>query len=81
VALHYLRDKEKHEVDFLMVIDNNPTQMIEVKTSDDNFSPSLFRFHNILKGATPIQIVYNLKNKKSRGPAKMLAVHEFLANI
>jgi predicted AAA+ superfamily ATPase len=81
VALHYLRDKEKHEVDFLMVIDNIPTQMIEVKAGDDNFSPSLFHFHNFLKKATPIQIVYNLKNKKSRGPVRMMPVHEFLANI
>jgi hypothetical protein len=81
VALHYLRDKEKHEVDFLTVIDKIPAQMIEVKTGDDNFSPSLFRFHNLLKEAAPIQIVYNLKNKKSRGAAKMLPVHEFLANL
>jgi predicted AAA+ superfamily ATPase len=81
VALHYLRDKEKHEVDFLTVIDSIPSQMIEVKTGDDNFSPSLFRFHKSLKQATPIQIVYNLKNKKSRGSAQMLPVHEFLANL
>ena len=81
VALHYLRDKEKHEVDFLTVIDNIPVQMIEVKTSDDNFSPSLFRFHNFLEESSPIQIVYNLRDKKSRGSIKMLSVHEFLANL
>jgi hypothetical protein len=79
--LEDLRDKEKREVDFLTVIDKIPVQMIEVKASDDNFSKSLFRFHNFLKEATPIQIVYNLKSKKSRGSAKMLPVHEFLANL
>ena len=79
VALHYLRDKEKHEVDFLLLIDNKPSLMVEV--NDDTFSPSLFRFHNFLKEAVPIQIVYNLKHKKSKDPAKMLPAHEFLHNL
>ena len=57
VALHYLRDKEKHEVDFLPVVDNKPLGMVEVKVGDENFSPSLFRFHSKLKTAKPFQIV------------------------
>ena len=81
VSLHFLRDKEKHEVDFLILIDNKPVTIIEVKAGDDNFSRSLFRFHNFLKDAVPIQVVYNLKRKKSKGPATMLPVHEFLKNI
>lgn len=81
VALHYVRDKEKHEVDFLVDIDNIPVRLIEVKTRDDKFSPSLFRFHNFLKTASPVQVVYNLKHKKSKGKAKMLPVHEFLKNL
>ena len=35
VALHYLRDKEKHEVDFLLLIDNKPSLMVEMKMNDD----------------------------------------------
>ena len=81
VALHYLRDKEKREVDFLCLVDNNPLLLIEVKVSDDTFSPSLFRFHKYLSEAEPYQIVYNLKHKKSKGPVKMLPVHEFLQTI
>ena len=81
VALHYLRDKEKREVDFLCLVDNNPLLLIEVKVSDDTFSPSLFRFHQYLSEAEPYQIVYNLKHKKSKGPVKMLPVHEFLQTI
>ena len=81
VALHYLRDKEKREVDFLCLVDNNPLLLIEVKVSDDTFSPSLFRFHQYLSEAKPYQIVYNLKHKKSKGPVKMLPVHEFLQSI
>jgi hypothetical protein len=76
VALHYLRDKEKHEVDFLLVVDNSPLCMIEVKISDENFSPSLFRFHSKLKKAKPFQIVYSLKHKKSKDSARMLPCPE-----
>ncbi|MBC2716362.1 MAG: ATP-binding protein [Desulfobacteraceae bacterium] len=81
VALHYLRDKEKHEVDFLILIDKKPVMMIEVKVSDDRFSPSLFRFQRFLKDAAPVQIVHGLKQKKSKGPAIMRSAHEFLMEL
>ncbi len=81
VALHYLRDKEKHEVDFLPVVDNKPLCMIEVKVSEENFSPSLFRFHRNLEHAKPFQIVYRLKRKKSKDAARMLPAHEFLRDF
>ncbi len=81
VALHYLRDKEKHEVDFLTVVDNRPVSMIEVKVSDDHFSPSLFRFQKYLKSVKPYQIVYDLKHKRSKDTASMMSAHEFLKNL
>lgn len=81
VALHYLRDKEKHEVDFLPVVDNKPLCMIEVKVGEENFSPSLFRFHRKLKNAKPFQVVYRLKRKKSKDTARMLPAHEFLRDL
>ena len=81
IGLHFLRDKEKREVDFLVVVDNKPVTMIEVKESNDSFSASLFHFHKFLKSASPVQIVYNLKHCKSSGPAKMMPVHEFLMNL
>jgi predicted AAA+ superfamily ATPase len=81
VSLHYLRDKERNEVDFLTLIDNKPSFMIEVKASDDRFSKALFRFHNYLPLAEPVQLVYNLERKKSKKGVTMLPAHEFLANI
>ncbi len=81
VALHYLRDKEKNEVDFLPVVDKRPLCMIEVKVSEENFSPSLFRFHRKLEHAKPYQIVYRLKRKKSKDAARMLPAHEFLRDL
>lgn len=81
VSLNYIRDKEKHEVDFLLLIDNNPIYMIEVKVRDDKFSPSLFRFYKYLKKIKPIQIVYYLKHRKTKGDLKMYSVHDFLYNF
>ena len=81
VALHYLRDKEKHEVDFLPVVDKRPLCMIEVKVSEEKFSPSLFRFHRKLEHAKPYQIVYRLKRKKSKDAVRMLPAHEFLRDL
>jgi len=81
VSLHYLRDKEKNEVDFLVVIDHKPTYMIEVKVSDDSFSKSLFRFQAFLKETKAVQLVYNLKRKKARQEMKMTTVDEFLLNM
>ncbi|MGA1865451.1 MAG: ATP-binding protein [bacterium] len=81
VNLHYIRDKEKHEVDFLILINNKPLSMVEVKVSEDKFSPSLFHFHQYLKCSSPFQIVYDLKHKKSKGDIKMLPVHEFLNDL
>jgi len=81
VALHFLKDKEKHEVDFLPVVDNKPLCMIEVKVSEDNFSPALFRFHRKLQTAKPFQIVYKLARRKSKDDARMLSAHEFLRDF
>ncbi|RZB30627.1 MAG: hypothetical protein SRB1_02907 [Desulfobacteraceae bacterium Eth-SRB1] len=67
-AFYYLRDKEKHEVDFFIIIENRPAKLIGVKVSDDKFSSSLFRFYSFLKDAALLQIVYKLKHKKTKGP-------------
>ncbi len=40
-----LRTKEKKEVDFVMVENNEPQLIIEVKLSDSNISPALHYFH------------------------------------
>ncbi len=80
-SLHYLRDKDKREVDFLVVIDNKPIQMIEVKVSDDNFSAPFFRFSDFLPSARPVQIVHHLKQKKSKGRARMVSAAQFLKEL
>jgi predicted AAA+ superfamily ATPase len=48
-SLHYLRNKEKEEVDFLVADGNKPLFMVECKLSDDHLPPSLLKFQSILK--------------------------------
>jgi predicted AAA+ superfamily ATPase len=81
VDLHFLRDKEKREVDFLPVIDGIPVCMIEVKVSDNNFSSSLLHFHSKLNKARAYQIAYELEHKKTKNEARMLPAHEFLRDF
>lgn len=80
-SLHYLRDKEKREVDFLAVVDQKPVLMVEVKWGDDSFSPSLAHFHRFLPKTKAVQVVHQLKRRKSSGALDMLACDEFLAGM
>jgi uncharacterized protein len=69
--LHYIRNKEKQEVDFLISENNTPKLLIEVKLSDTNPSKSLIKFQRsldvpgiqlVLRKETA-RIVTNDKNK------------------
>lgn len=54
-----LRTKEKKEVDFVMVEDNEPKLIVEVKLSNNKISPSLRYFHNKY-GLKATQVVKNI---------------------
>jgi hypothetical protein len=55
--LNYVRDKEKHEVDFLISRDKKPWMLIECKRSDTTPSPHLIRFAHLLGPQHVIQII------------------------
>ena len=80
-GLFFLRDKEKREVDFLVVMDGRPVLMVAVKDGDDTFSRALFRFHGFLPTAAPVQVVHKLKHPRTRGAVRMVAASEFLLNF
>lgn len=56
-ALHFIRDKEKREVDFLVTKDDAPFLMAEVKSSKENFSAPLLHFRSLLKPKYCFQVV------------------------
>lgn len=63
--LYYLRTKEGKELDFLVLIDNKPTYLIEVKQSDDTPAKSFHHFSSFLEGGYKIQLVKNLSREKT----------------
>lgn len=55
-SLHFIKDKEKREVDFLIAADNEPFLLIEVKLSEEQTAKSLIAFQNAL-GIPAVQLV------------------------
>jgi len=56
-ALGYLRDKEKHAVDFLVVRDGKPWFLVEVKHSEESISSALKHFQDQLQAPFAFQVV------------------------
>ncbi len=57
LALHYVRDKQKREVDFLITEKNKPKLLIECKLSDTSLSPHLLAFQEALEVPVAVQLV------------------------
>lgn len=59
-GLHYLRDKQKREVDFLVTKDRQPWFLVEVKTGNAKLSPELGYFQKALQAKHAFQVVFDL---------------------
>jgi hypothetical protein len=55
--LRYLRDKEKREVDFLVIRNRKPWFLVEVKKADGRLDPNLGYFQRQLKALHAFQVV------------------------
>ena len=62
LELAYIRTKEKKEIDFVLVQDDEISELIEVKLSDATPSRELVYFKNKLKKVKAVQIVMNLRD-------------------
>lgn len=79
-SLHYLRTKEKAEVDFCIVNDDRPEQMIEAKLSESNPTPALARFAE--KYQIPaVQLVLHLKREKRIKNVEVRRGADFLSSL
>jgi predicted AAA+ superfamily ATPase len=79
--LLYIRDKEKREVDFAVVIDNKVKLLLEVKHADDNFSRNLIYHTERVKPEKSIQLVRNLRQTRQKGEILMLDAANWLAVV
>ncbi len=81
VGLFYLRDKQRHEVDFVLTQDGTITHLIEVKNRDDKASPSLKFFQERLKPPRAIRAVMYLERENFPGPFEVLRMSHFLSSL
>jgi predicted AAA+ superfamily ATPase len=58
--LRYVRDKQKREVDFLVVRDRKPWFLVEVKSNDAGLAPALSYYHERLGTEHAFQVVTGL---------------------
>ncbi|NGX38100.1 MAG: Holliday junction ATP-dependent DNA helicase RuvB [Chlamydiae bacterium] len=79
-TLRYLHTKERKEVDFALIHDNQIEKMIEVKHANHSISPGLLYFHE--KYQIPaFQIVKELKREKSEENVQILKGLNFLKSL
>ncbi len=78
--LHYLRTKEKKEVDFVLAVEDKPVTLLEAKLSDHEISPALRYFHR--KYNLPaLQIVKNLKHEQVVDTIEIRRASDFLRQL
>lgn len=77
--LHYVRDKDGREVDFLTIIDGQITDLIEVKLSDSEISTSLKYYQEKLKPKNTVQIVGDLKKPFDKNGIKVTNPIDYFA--
>lgn len=65
LSLHFLRTKGDHEIDFVIVADNKPKVMIEVKWADDNLNKNFQIFAKFHPHVHKLQLVGKIKKEKT----------------
>lgn len=78
--LHYMRTKEGKEVDFALVVEDEPVQLIEVKLAETTVSPSLKYFHQKY-GLPAKQVVRYLRHEQKAGEIELLRASNFLLSL
>ena len=80
-ALHYVRDKEKREVDFLTVRDGSPEWLVETKVSDIEIS-SLKHFYGYFsKKLKPVLLIKDLKRELFLDGVHVKRAGDWLQNL
>ncbi|MCP4603926.1 MAG: hypothetical protein GY847_25960 [Proteobacteria bacterium] len=65
MRLHYVRTKEGREIDFLVLKQDKPCDLIEVKVADDNPSKHFSHFARFVPDVRKTQLVWHLKREKT----------------
>lgn len=80
--LHYLRTKDKKEVDFAIIEDSKITQLIECKNKDNSLhKPLLFFNDKIESNPELIQLVNHLPKEKTINKVNIFKADKWLSNL
>lgn len=80
-SLHYLRIKDNLEVDFALSDSNNElSEIIEVKLSDNNLSKNL-QYFSEKYNLKAVQLVKNLKREKALGNVSIVKLEDYLEKL
>ncbi|BAS67409.1 ATP-binding protein [Bathymodiolus septemdierum thioautotrophic gill symbiont] len=79
--LSYIRTKDKKEIDFALVVDNEIDVVIEVKLSDIKLSSSLLYFQKKYQFPKAIQLVKNLKNERIESLIEVRNAQSYLTTL
>ncbi|RKY94461.1 MAG: ATP-binding protein [Candidatus Hydrothermota bacterium] len=77
--LCYIRDKDGREVDFAVVKDGVPQELIEVKYSDEKISRGLRYYATRLKPLRAVQIVATIKNPYDEKDVSVVGPLDYLS--
>ena len=81
IALHTIRDKEHHEIDFVLAEGDAVTDLIEVKLSDPTPSAYLHRMAERFASARAVQLVGELRQPAQRGRVAVTDAAGWLAAL
>lgn len=81
LRLHYIRDKEKREVDFAIAEADRVTHLIEVKLSDTSLARSLAYYHQLLSPKETVQLVHAPIRRQSVGDISILPAAPWLDGL
>jgi uncharacterized protein len=79
MRLHYIRDKEGHEIDFVVCESDTPLQFIECKWADPAVPPYLARTARRFPNAEAFLLVRHLRQTEQRHCVAVVRAEEWLA--
>jgi uncharacterized protein len=81
VSLHTIRDKERHEIDFVLAEGDTVTDLVEVKHSDAVPSAFLHRMAERFAPARAMQLVAELRQPAQHGRVEVASLDAWLAQL
>ena len=80
-SLHYLRDKEGREVDFVVTLNRRVHWLIEVKTSSSEIAAGLRYYTPRLRPKESLQLVQHLDRPQERNGVKVIPLAPWLDSL